>query len=63
MKTYVMTTGGIFALIAVTHTWRMFVEPHLATHLGYILLTVAAALLSLWAGRLVWRSRTIVSPP
>jgi hypothetical protein len=39
----------------------MFVEPHLATHLGYILLTIAAALLSLWAGRLVWRSRTIVT--
>jgi hypothetical protein len=63
MKTYVMTTGAIFALIGVTHIWRMFVEPHLATHPGYIVLTLVAAVLSLWAGRLVWRSRRGVSPP
>jgi hypothetical protein len=63
MKIYVTTTGGIFALITVTHTWRMFVEPHLATHPGYIGLTLVAALLSLWAGRLVWCSRRGVTPP
>ena len=58
MRTYVMTTGLIFALLVVAHTWRMFVEPHLATHPMYIVGTIAAALLSLWAGRLVWRSRS-----
>lgn len=57
MKTYVTATGVIFGLVAVVHVWRMFVEPHLATHLAYILVTAAAALLSVWAARLVWRSR------
>jgi hypothetical protein len=57
MRTYVLTTGVIFALIVVAHAWRMVVEPHLATHPSYIGLTLVAALLTLWAGRLVWRSR------
>ena len=58
MKTYVITTGVIFALLVLAHAWRMVVEPHLATNPSYLVATVAAALLSLWAGRLVWRSRS-----
>lgn len=58
VRAYVITTGAIFGLLVVTHTWRMFVEPHLATHPGYIVLTLAAALLSVWAARLAWRSRS-----
>ena len=58
MRTYVMTTGLIFALVVVAHAWRMVVEPHLATEVAYIAITIAAAVLSLWAGRLVWRSRS-----
>jgi hypothetical protein len=58
MRTYVLTTGAIFGLIVVAHAWRMVVEPHLATHPGYIALTLVAALLALWAGRLAWRSRS-----
>ena len=58
MRTYVMTTGVIFALLVVAHAWRIVVEPHLATQPAYIVVTIAAALLSLWAGRLVWRSRS-----
>ena len=57
MRIYVMTTGVIFALIVVSHAGRMVAEPHLATHPGYIALTVLAGLLTFWAGRLVWRSR------
>jgi hypothetical protein len=54
MKTYVMTTGVLFGLIAMAHVWRVFVEgPNLATDPGYILLTVAAAGLCLWAWRLI----------
>lgn len=53
-----MITGVIFGLILLTHGARMFVEPHLATHPEYIGLTVAAGLLSAWAARLVWRSRS-----
>jgi hypothetical protein len=58
MRTYVLTTGAIFGLIVVAHAWRMVVEPHLATHPSYIALTLVSALLTLWAGRLAWRSRS-----
>jgi hypothetical protein len=58
MRTYVLTTGVIFALIVVAHAWRIVVEPHLATHPDYIALTLVAALLTFWAARLAWRSRS-----
>lgn len=57
MRAYVMITGVIFGLLVVAHVWRMFVEGHLATQPEYIVVTLVAALLSLWAARLVWRSR------
>ena len=58
MRTYVMTTGVIFGLLVVAHIWRMLVEGHLATQPEYIVITLVALLLSLWAARLVWRSRS-----
>jgi hypothetical protein len=57
MKTYVTITGVIFGLIVVAHIWRLTVEPHLATDPTYVAFTVVATLLTLWAGRLLWRSR------
>jgi len=56
MRTYVITTGVIFGLLVVAHLWRMVAEPHLVTDPGYILITLAAGLLSLWAGLLLRRS-------
>lgn len=54
MKAYVMTTGVLFGLIAMAHVWRVFEEgPGLATNPWYILLTVVAAALCLWASRLI----------
>ncbi len=54
MKAYVMTTGIIFGLLTLAHVWRVVVEgPHLATDPFYILITVAAAALCLWAWRLL----------
>ncbi len=54
MRAYVMTTGVLFGLIAVAHVWRVFEEgAGLATDPVFILLTVAAAVLSLWAWRLI----------
>ena len=54
MKTYVMTTGILFGLVTLAHVWRVLVEgPGLATDPWYILLTVAAAGLCLWAWRLI----------
>ena len=57
MKAYVMTTGAVFGLLTLAHIWRAIEEgPHLATEPWYVLITVAAAVLCLWALRLLWRS-------
>jgi hypothetical protein len=57
MRAYVMTTGVLFGLIAVAHAWRVFEEgTGLAADPFFLLLTVAAAALSLWAWRLIRRS-------
>jgi hypothetical protein len=50
MKAYVMTTGTVFGLIVVAHIWRVIAEgPALAGNPFYIVTTLAAAALTLWA--------------
>jgi hypothetical protein len=56
MKAYVMTTGVMFGLLTLAHIWRVTEEPHLASEPWYILITVAAAALCVWALRLLGRS-------
>ena len=58
MKAYVTTTGVVFALLTLVHIWRVFEEGHLLTDPWYLLITLAAAAPAVWAGRLVWLSRT-----
>jgi tellurite resistance protein TehA-like permease len=54
MKVYVRTTGVIFGLIVLAHIWRVFEEgARLARDPWFILLTVLAATLCVWACRLV----------
>ncbi len=54
MKAYVMTTGAVFALLTLAHLLRILVEgPHLAKDPFYVLITIAAAGLCLWAWRLL----------
>jgi hypothetical protein len=56
MKAYVITTGTVFGLLTLVHIWRAIEEgPQLATEPWYVLITVAAAALCLWALRLLWR--------
>jgi hypothetical protein len=56
MKAYVMTTGAVFGLLTLAHIWRVIKEaPHLGDEPWYILITLAAAALCLWALRLLWR--------
>jgi hypothetical protein len=53
MKAYVVTTGAVFGLITLAHLLRVVAEgPHLATDPLFVLLTVAAGTLCLWACRL-----------
>jgi hypothetical protein len=53
VKAYVMTSTAI-GLITLVHVWRVFEEgPRLATEAWYVLITLAAAALCLWAWRLL----------
>jgi hypothetical protein len=54
MKTYVITTGAVFGLLTLAHIARIVFEgSHLARDPSFVLITVAAAALSIWAYRLV----------
>jgi hypothetical protein len=58
MKAYIMTTGVIFALLALAHLLRIIVEgPHLARSPFFIIITVVAGGLCLWAGLLIFSIR------
>jgi len=53
-----MTTGAVFGLLTLAHIWRIVEEgPHLAKEPWYVLITISAAGLCLWALRLLWRDR------
>jgi uncharacterized membrane protein len=56
MKAYVITTGAVFALLTLAHIWRGFVEPHMVKEPWFILFTLIALGLSLWAWRVLKRS-------
>lgn len=53
MKAYLWTTGAIFGLVALAHLWRIAEEPGLAREPWFLLLTLAAAGLCVWAVRLL----------
>lgn len=53
MKAYVMTTGLLFGAIALVHAVRVIFEPHLLSHYHYVILTLAAGLIAVWAWRVL----------
>jgi hypothetical protein len=54
VKAYVMTSGTVFGLITLAHVWRVFAEgSRLASEPWYVLITLAAAGLSLWAWKVL----------
>jgi hypothetical protein len=54
MRTYVMTTGAVFGLLVVLHVWRVVEEGvHLIKDPWWVLITAAAAVLCLWALRVL----------
>jgi hypothetical protein len=56
MKAYLIVTSAVFGLIVVAHLWRIVAgNPHLAVEPWFVLLTLAAAGLCLWALRLLRR--------
>jgi hypothetical protein len=57
VKAYVVVTGAVFGLLTLAHLLRIMEEgSHLATDIGWVLITVASAGLCIWAFRLLWRS-------
>ena len=58
MRTYVITTGAIFALLVVAHIWRIYVERSAAMEPFFILSTLLAVTFTVWAWRLARRSPT-----
>ena len=58
MRTYVITTGTVFALLALAHVWRIVMERQsLATEPDFVIITGIAFALSIWAWRLVRAER------
>ncbi|MEP6990938.1 MAG: hypothetical protein ABJA80_08425 [bacterium] len=54
MRTYVVTTGVIFALLAIAHVFRVVQEgQQVATNPFFAGITVAAAAMSVWAWRVL----------
>jgi hypothetical protein len=54
MKAYLVTTGIVFTLVTAAHIWRVIGETRsLARDPWFILITLFAAGLSLWAWRLL----------
>ncbi len=55
MRTYVMLTGAVFALLTLSHVLR-FVEEgaQIASDPWFVIVTFVAAGLAIWAWRLLW---------
>ncbi len=49
-----MTTGALFGLLTLAHLWRIIAEGlHLATDPWYVLITIVAGALCVWAWRVL----------
>jgi hypothetical protein len=56
MKAYLVVTGVVFGLITFAHIARVFAEGvHLAKDPSFVLLTLAAIAMCIWAFRLLGR--------
>jgi hypothetical protein len=49
MKAYLITTGILFALLTLAHIWRLFEEGQLGKDPWYVVVTLVAAAMSVWA--------------
>jgi hypothetical protein len=58
MKAYVITSGTIFGVLTIAHLLRIALENRqLAADPAYILITLASAMLAVWAWRVLRRSK------
>lgn len=52
MKAYLGVTGSVFGLIVVAHIWRIVEEGRNVLDVWWVLLTLLAAAMAVWAWRL-----------
>lgn len=58
MRAYLITTSTVFGLITMAHVWRVAAESQaLIREPWFVLMTLAAAALCVWALRLLRTSR------
>ncbi len=57
VKPFLITAGTVFGLVVVAYFARIAAEPQMAREPWFLALTLAAAALSAWAWRLVWKFR------
>ena len=55
MRTYVIVTGVVFALLTAAHVLRLFVEPHLVRDPWFVGATLISTTLALMAWRVARR--------
>lgn len=55
MKTYVVVTGSLFALLTFVHVWRYLVERSVGSDPFFITVTAISTALAVWAVRLMAR--------
>jgi carbon starvation protein CstA len=53
MRAYLSVTATLFVLLTVAHVLRAVQEPHLARDPWFILTSILAVALAVWAGRLL----------
>ena len=65
MKAYLATTGGLFALLAVLHVWRLVAEwPGIRADFWFVAGgTLLSTALALWALRLLLTVKRSDGPP
>jgi hypothetical protein len=57
VKAYLAITAVAFSLLTLVHVWRIIEEgTQIVSNPWWMLITLAAAALSVWAWRLLWRS-------
>jgi hypothetical protein len=62
VKTYLGVTSALFFLLAIVHAIRAFQERNLARDPWFLIITLVALALGIWAFRLFMRARTTPAP-
>lgn len=58
MTAYLATSAAIFGLLVLAHVWRLLVEgPQVARDPFFLIATLGAGALSVWAIRLLFRTK------